>query len=122
MSTDAGQTLSPQFAQQIITLAQSVGCTPDGLDALLLNARESNAALVGMWSDEAVIAAADMQWPDPLQERQSELLYQQQARSLTPDEQSELSNLMEIYKAAQFHKARGMVESVRRGLRKPPVF
>ncbi len=121
MSVDITASLPPDFAAKITALATSTGCSAeDTLRSILHESQAASDALTKLWSDEAVIAAADMQWPAPLQERQSELLYEQQARALNPAERDELSNLLEIYKSGQLQKARGMIEAHKRGLRQYP--
>lgn len=76
--------------------------------------------MVKMWSDDHVLAAADLTLPPAIQTQLSDLLQAQQARSLSQSEQSDLSNLMEIYKSCQLQKARGMTEAQKRGLRNYP--
>lgn len=71
------------------------------------------------WSDEEVLAGADMVMAATEDQRLSELLLRQQAGLLTPGEQSELTALMQIYQEGLLRKARALREAVRRGLRGP---
>lgn len=122
MSSDMITSLPSDFAAQVTALASSSGCSrDDALRAVLRQSQEWNDALVRMWSDQAVLAAADLQLSPQQDERLSELLELQQASTITAEERAELANQMEIFKAAQLHKARGMVEAVRRGLRSAPA-
>jgi hypothetical protein len=57
---------------------------------------------------------------DPAQDaRLSILLEQQQAALLTPDERTELEELMLHYEIGLLRKAEALAEAVRRGLREP---
>jgi len=73
------------------------------------------------WSDDEVLLAADSMMPPNEDRRLKELLDRQQARILTHDERIELSGLMHLYQAGLLHKARGIAEAVRRGLRQAPL-
>ena len=75
---------------------------------------------VSSWCDEDVLALANLKIPPEQADRMSVLLDRQQAGSITNVEKSELEIYIEIYNNANFRKARGIVESVRRGLVKEP--
>jgi hypothetical protein len=122
MSTDVITNLPPDFAARVTALATSAGCSPgDALTSILKQSLGAEDAMVKMWSDDHVLAAADLTLPPAVQDQLSELLQAQQERSLSPSEQSELANLMEIYKSCQLQKARGMMEAQKRGLRNYPM-
>lgn len=122
MSTDVITSLPPDFAARVTALASSAGCSPaDALTSILKQSLGTEDAMVKMWSDDHVLAAADLTLPPAIQEQLSGLLQSQQARSLSPAEQGELANLMEIYKSCQLQKARGMMEAQKRGLRDYPI-
>jgi predicted DNA-binding protein len=87
------------------------------LDPLGLDDVEADARPVSEWSDEQVIAAADLQMPDAPDRRLSELLAKQGADTLTPGERAELSGLMQAYQQGLLQKAQALNEAVRRGLR-----
>lgn len=70
-------------------------------------------------SDEEVIALTESQMEPELDQRLSELLYNQQAGTLTNAEHSELVSLMLVYQEKLLLKAQALRESVGRGLRKP---
>jgi hypothetical protein len=52
-------------------------------------------------------------------DRLSELLYKQQAATLTPQEPVELDDLMQIYREGLLRKATALAEAVHRGLINP---
>jgi hypothetical protein len=70
-------------------------------------------------SDEEVLAAADAEMNPDADHRLSELLNEQQARTLTDLERSELNGLMEMYRHGLLRKAQALREAVHRGLREP---
>jgi predicted DNA-binding protein len=72
---------------------------------------------VAEWSDEEVLKAADLNLSAEDDRRLSELLYKQQAGTLTEGERGELSGLMLVYQEGLLRKAQGLSEAVRRGLR-----
>ncbi len=69
------------------------------------------------WTEEEVLAAADLEMPAEDDRRLSELLHRQQGGVLTGPEQVELSALMLAYQEGLLRKAQGLSEAVRRGLR-----
>ncbi len=74
---------------------------------------------VETWSDEEVLVAADAGMPPKEDHRLSDLLYCQQAGTLTDAERAELTALMQVYQEGLLRKARALREAVRRGLRGP---
>ncbi len=70
-------------------------------------------------SDEEIIALTELQMEPEQDQRLSELLYNQQAGTLTNTEHSELLVLMQIYQENLLLKAQALREAVGRGLREP---
>jgi hypothetical protein len=69
------------------------------------------------WSDEEVLAAAAATM-SPVEDRKlGQLLDRQCAGTLTPDDRDALRDLMQVYQEGLLHKAQGLREAVRRGLR-----
>ena len=71
-------------------------------------------------SDEEVLTLANMKMPKEQANRQSKLLYKNQAGTITPLERNELEGLLMVYQLGNLRKAQGVVEAVRRGLIKTP--
>jgi predicted transcriptional regulator len=71
-------------------------------------------------SDEEVLAVANMKMPKEQADRQSELLYKNQADTLTPLERNELESMILIYQFGNLRKSQGIAEAVLRGLIKTP--
>jgi hypothetical protein len=121
MSSEVMMSVPADFAAQITAQAQRSGqSVADTLLSFLAQGQQQTTASMRGWTDEAVLAAADLALPESQDARLSELLNLQSASKISPKERSELRNLMEIFRAAQLHKARGMGEAIRRGLRNPP--
>ncbi len=70
-------------------------------------------------SDEEIIAFTELQMEPEQDQRLSELLYNQQAGTLTNSEHLELLVLMQIYQENLLLKAQALREAVGRGLREP---
>lgn len=70
-------------------------------------------------SDDEVLHLADSQMPAEQSDRMSQLLDGQREGTIDRLERAELAMLMQFYQAGQLMKAGGLVEAVRRGLRKP---
>lgn len=70
-------------------------------------------------SDRAVLDLAESQMAPARSRRFSRLLDRQQAGALTGEERAELNALMQHYQIGLLHKAQGLQEAVRRGLRPP---
>jgi len=73
------------------------------------------------WTDAQVLAAADSMMPPDQDRRLAELLDRQQTQSLTQEQRTELSALMQVYQSGLLHKAQGIAEAVHRGLRPAPL-
>lgn len=72
------------------------------------------------YSDEEVLALANLQMPKKQSERHSKLLYKNQAGTLTPEEKKELDFFQQVYGVALLRKAEGIYEAVQRNLIKSP--
>ena len=70
-------------------------------------------------SDEEVIKLTELQMEPEQDKRLSELLYNQQSRTLINAEQFELMSLMQVYQEKLLLKAQALREAVGRGLREP---
>jgi hypothetical protein len=125
MSAQVTLTLPDDILRRAETLAHRVGRPVEdvlaetialSLKPLGTGAGECPAA---EWSDEDVLAAADATLTAADDRRLSELLGRQQAGTLTPSEQSDLTALMQRYQDGLLRKARALREAVRRGLREP---
>lgn len=79
-----------------------------------------NEELVAGWSDDDVLALANLKLPEAQSERMSELLDRQQAGMITNVEKSELEMYMEIYNNSNLRKSQGIVEAARRKLISSP--
>lgn len=75
--------------------------------------------LVGC-SDEEVLALANMKMAKDQAERQSELLYKNQADTLSPLERNELESMLYVYQIGNLRKSQGIAEAVLRGLIETP--
>ncbi len=71
------------------------------------------------WTDQEVLANADLEMPDADDKHLSELLDRQKSGLLANGEQAELAGLMELYQLGLLRKAQALREAVRRGLREP---
>ena len=67
-------------------------------------------------SDAEVLAVANMKMLKEQSDRLSELLYKNQAGTMTPLERNELESLMLVYQHGNLRKAQGIAEAVTRGL------
>ncbi len=79
-----------------------------------------NEELVAVWSDEDVLALANLKLPPKQDRRLSQLLERQRESRLTMNEKVELEGLMGLYNLANFRKSQGIVAAVKRGLLKTP--
>ena len=79
-----------------------------------------NEELVAGWSDDDVLALANLKLPEAQSERMSELLDRQQAGMITNVEKSELEMYMEIYNNSNLRKSQGIVEAAKRKLISSP--
>ena len=71
-------------------------------------------------SDEEVLALANMKMPKDQADRQSELLYKNQANTLTPLERNELEAFLSVYQMGNLRKSQGIAEAVLRRLINTP--
>ena len=67
-------------------------------------------------SDAEVLAVANMKMSEEQSKRQSELLYKNQADTLTPLERNEMESMMLVYQHGNLRKSQGIAEAVLRGL------
>ncbi len=73
------------------------------------------------WSDEDILALANLKLPKAQSERMSKLLDLQQRGTIRAAEKRELEVYTELYQIATLHKAQGCLEAVNRGLIKTPA-
>ena len=73
------------------------------------------------FSDEEVLALANLQMPKKQSERHSALLYKNQAETLKPAEKQELDFFQQIYGVALSRKTDGIYEAIQRDLIKSPA-
>jgi predicted DNA-binding protein len=129
MSKQISLTLPDEVYRRAEVLA---GCSGREVADILATAIESSLDPLGLVdvaappaapsirSDEQVLADADAAMPAAEDERLTSLLDRQQAGRLSPEEETQLTALMQIYQQGMLRKARGLAEAVRRGLRPPP--
>jgi hypothetical protein len=87
--------------------------------AVTENTQSQERPLAGC-SDSEVLALANLKMSGEQADRQSELLYKNQAGTITPLERNELEGLTLIYQLGNLRKSQGIAEAVRRGLIKTP--
>jgi hypothetical protein len=126
MSTRVTVTLTDETYRRAEYLARLTGRDVEDIltEALSISLQsfDSHSPLrmpVADLSDGEVLALADSTMEASQDQRMSELLYKQQAGELTPDEQPELTALMQVYQHGLLRKAQALNEAVRRGLREP---
>ena len=73
------------------------------------------------YSDEEILALANLQMPKKQSARHSALLYKNQAGTLNPDEKRELDFFQQVYGVALSRKTEGLFEAVQRNLIKSPA-
>ncbi|MBX7171771.1 MAG: hypothetical protein K1X72_12495 [Pyrinomonadaceae bacterium] len=73
------------------------------------------------WSDEDILALANLKLPKAQADRMSKLLDLQQRGTIKSAEKRELEVYTELYQIATLHKAQGCLEAVQRGLIKTPA-
>jgi hypothetical protein len=71
-------------------------------------------------SDAEVLAVANMKMPKEQSDRYSDLLFKNQADTLTALERNELESMLLIYQLGNLRKSQGIAEAVVRGLIKTP--
>jgi len=72
-------------------------------------------------SDEEVLALANLQMPEKQSKRHSELLYKNQAGTLTSAENRELDFFQQVYGVTLSRKTDGIYEAIQRSLIKRPA-
>ena len=72
------------------------------------------------YSDEEVLALANLQMPNKQSKRHSELLYKNQAGTLKPEEKQELEFFQQVYGVTLSRKTDGIYEAIQRNLIKTP--
>ncbi|MBX7172100.1 MAG: hypothetical protein K1X72_14140 [Pyrinomonadaceae bacterium] len=72
------------------------------------------------FTDEEVLALANLQMPKKQSERHSELLYKNQAGTIKPKEKLELDFFQQVYGVTLARKTEGIYEAVQRNLIKSP--
>lgn len=72
-------------------------------------------------SDEEVLSLAKLEMPKEQSDRHSELLFKNQAGTLSLEEKQELDFFQQIYGVALARKTEGIYEAVRRNLIKTPA-
>ncbi len=73
------------------------------------------------YSDEEVLALANLQMPEKQSAQHSELLYKNQDGTLSPEEKRELDFFQQIYGIALAQKTNAIFEAVERKLIKSPA-
>ncbi len=73
------------------------------------------------YSNEEVLALANLQMPKKQSDRQSQLLYKNQAGTLKSEEKKELEFFQQVYGVTLLRKAEGIYEAVQRKLIKSPA-
>jgi hypothetical protein len=73
------------------------------------------------YSDEEVLALANLQMPKRQSLRHSQLLHKNQTGLLTPKERTELAFFQQVYGIALMRKAEGVYEAVQRKLIRKPA-
>lgn len=74
------------------------------------------AETVAAWTDEAILALANLKLPKEQANRMSELSDLEQRGAISIVGRSELEMYLEIYNNANLRKAHGIAEAVKRGL------
>jgi hypothetical protein len=92
------------------TLTHSLPPVSDAIDTL---------PLISELDDAQVLALTQLEMAPDQDDRLSELLYKQQAATLTAQEPAELDDLMQIYREGLLRKATALAEAVKRGLMEP---
>ncbi|MBR8834969.1 MAG: hypothetical protein DSM106950_13260 [Stigonema ocellatum SAG 48.90 = DSM 106950] len=113
-----------QFAQltnrnvaDILTQVITLSLSPVSSQSALTNSLEIPS--FSSLPDEEIIAFTELQMESEQDQRLSELLYNQQAGTLTNTDHCELLALMQVYQERLLVKAQALREAVQRGLREP---
>jgi len=126
MSAQITLTLPDDLLRRAEILARRVGrplteVLTETLDVSLrpLGATGDDSEPITAWTDEAVLALADVNMSPAEDQRLSDLLGRQKNGPMSPAEKAELVTLMNIYQDGLMRKAMAVHEAVRRGLRGP---
>jgi hypothetical protein len=100
-------------------LAQVIALSFSPLTPNTVSTESQERVSVATLSNQEVIALTELQMEPEQDQRLSELLYNQQAGTLTETERSQLWVLMQVYQEKLLLKAQALREAVQRGLREP---
>ncbi|MFP5273809.1 hypothetical protein [Coleofasciculus sp.] len=100
-------------------LAQVIALSFSPLTPNTVSTESQERVSVPTLSNQEVIALTELQMESEQDQRLSELLYNQQAGTLTDAERSQLWALMQVYQEKLLLKAQALREAVQRGLREP---
>lgn len=100
-------------------LAQVIAISFSPLTPNTVSTESQERVSVATLSNQEVIALTELQMEPEQDQRLSELLYNQQAGTLTDTERSQLWALMQVYQEKLLLKAQALREAVQRGLREP---
>lgn len=106
-------TVAKKSQRKVVDLIVDVvekGCSSDQSERVLAD-----------YSDDEVLALASLEIPEKQSSRQSELLFKNQAGTLTAEERRELDFFQQIYGVALARKTGGIFEAVERGLINNPT-
>ena len=109
--------LTSRDVADVLTQAIALSLSPINSQSAPTDSREIPS--VASVSDEEVIALTELQMEPDQDQRLSELLYNQQAGTLTDAEHPQLWALMQVYQEKLLLKAQALREAVQRGLREP---
>jgi hypothetical protein len=100
-------------------LAQVIALSFSPLTPNTVSTESQERVSVATLSNQEVVALTELQMEPEQDQRLSELLYNQQAGTLTDAERSQLWALMQVYQEKLLLKAQALREAVQRGLREP---
>ena len=109
--------LTNRAVVDILTQAIALSLSPVSSQSTQIDSKETPS--IASLLNEDVIALTELQMQPEQDKRLSELLYNQQAGTLTHAEHSELPALMQVYQEKLLLKAQALREAVQRGLREP---
>jgi hypothetical protein len=108
--------LPDELIQQVRTVASRTHRSFDEVLAEWIRLAGSEPVLE-LLNDEELLAVADGQWEESLQETLSDLLERNQEGGLDEDERRKLDDLMRTYRAGLVRKAQTLKVAHNRGLR-----
>lgn len=124
MDTQITLTLPPDLFQRASNIARLTGWTVE--DAVLIMLEVSLPALiplvdlnkpVELLSNSDLLALTRLEMTPAYNARHSELLYRQQAGTMSHPEGRELQTLQRVYEIGMIYKSQALAEAVKRGLR-----